>query len=239
MSIPKQPRQLMINIMYLVLTALLALNVSAEIFNAFKVVDKGLIDSNEAYDRANEPLPNLIAEGAKKKPEYQKYADRVPAVRQASKEFTDYVQGLIDHMIDDGGNKNGVVDDGDYETYKGVTHLKGQKDKDVTTRYLVNGEKGQPGKGEELKAKIEEYRQKFLNEVDPDKREAVGAKIPLRIDDESWRHSIDKSKKTWSDFNFRQMPLQATLPILNKFINAISGCDAFFALDPVAATFSA
>jgi len=122
-------------------------------------------------------------------------------------------------MIDDGGNKNGVVDDGDYETYKGVTHLKGQKDKDVTTRYLVNGEKGQPGKGEELKAKIEEYRQKFLNEVDPDKREAVGAKIPLRIDDESWRHSIDKSKKTWSDFNFRQMPLQATLPILDKFIN--------------------
>ena len=43
MSIPKEPRQLMINLMYLVLTALLALNVSAEIFNAFKLVDKGLI----------------------------------------------------------------------------------------------------------------------------------------------------------------------------------------------------
>ena len=40
MAIPKEPRQLMINIMYLVLTALLALNVSAEIFNAFKVVDR-------------------------------------------------------------------------------------------------------------------------------------------------------------------------------------------------------
>jgi gliding motility-associated protein GldM len=216
----------MINIMYLVLTALLALNVSAEIFNAFKVVDKGLVDSNIAYDRANEPLPNLITEGAKKKPEYQKYADRVPAVRQASKEFTDYVQGLIDYMIDHGGNKNGVVDDGDYETYKGVTHLRGQKDKDITTRYLVNGEKGVPGKGEELKAKIEEYRQKFLAAVDPAQQAAVDSKIPLRIDDESWKHSLDKSKKTWSDFNFRQMPLQATLPILNKFINDAKASEA-------------
>jgi hypothetical protein len=115
MSIPKQPRQLMINIMYLVLTALLALNVSAEIFNAFKVVDKGLVDSNAAYDRSNAPLPDLIKEGAKKKPEFQKYADRVDDVGKTSKEFSDYVQEMINHMIYYGGNRNGVVDDGDYE----------------------------------------------------------------------------------------------------------------------------
>lgn len=221
MSIPKQPRQLMINIMYLVLTALLALNVSAEIFNAFKVVDKGLVDSNKAYDRANDPLPSLIIEGAKKKPEFQKYADRVSDVRSVSKEFTDYVQSLIDFMIDDGGNKNGVVDDGDFETYKGVTSYKGEKDKDVTTRYLVN-----KGKGEELKAKIEESRNKFLALVDEDKRAEMESKLPLHIDDESWRISVDKSKKSWSDFNFRQMPLQATLPILNKFINDAKASEA-------------
>ena len=45
MALPKEPRQKMINIMYLVLTALLALNVSSEILNAFKVVDKSLITS--------------------------------------------------------------------------------------------------------------------------------------------------------------------------------------------------
>ena len=149
MSIPKQPRQLMINIMYLVLTALLALNVSAEIFNAFKVVDKGLVDSNRAYDRSNAAIPEVIRTGAKKGPQYQTYADRVDGVTQAGEDFSKYVQGIIDHMIDQGGNKNGQVDDGDYETYKGVTHLKGQKDKDVTTRYLVN-----EGKGEELKNEI-------------------------------------------------------------------------------------
>ena len=50
MSIPKEPRQLMINIMYLVLTALLALNVSAEIFNAFEMVDEGLTTANKSLD---------------------------------------------------------------------------------------------------------------------------------------------------------------------------------------------
>ena len=38
MSIPKEPRQQIINIMYLVLTAMLALNVSAEILKAFDLI---------------------------------------------------------------------------------------------------------------------------------------------------------------------------------------------------------
>ena len=45
MSIPKEPRQLMINLMYLVLTALLVLNVSAEVMNAFFDLDKSFSKS--------------------------------------------------------------------------------------------------------------------------------------------------------------------------------------------------
>ena len=43
MSLPKEPRQKMINLMYLVLTAMLALNISVEILNAFKIVDNSLM----------------------------------------------------------------------------------------------------------------------------------------------------------------------------------------------------
>jgi len=56
MALPKEPRQKMINIMYLVLTAILALNVSAEILNAFKVVDSSLGKSNIAIDKSNGTL---------------------------------------------------------------------------------------------------------------------------------------------------------------------------------------
>jgi gliding motility-associated protein GldM len=82
------------------------------------------------------------------------------------------------------------------------------------------------GKGEELRVKIEETRQKLLSYVDEEDRATIDAKLPLRIDDESWKNSIDKSKKSWSDFNFRQMPLQATLPILNKFVNDAKASEA-------------
>ena len=66
MSIPKEPRQLMINIMYLVLTALLALNVSAEILNAFKTVEKGIKNSTNAVDAKNGLVYNSLTAAAKK-----------------------------------------------------------------------------------------------------------------------------------------------------------------------------
>ena len=103
MAIPKQPRQLMINIMYLVLTALLALNVSAEIFNAFKVVDNGLINANASLDRANEPLPAIINERSKKKKDFEKYAERTAPARQISKDLSDWIDNeIIDKLIDMG-----------------------------------------------------------------------------------------------------------------------------------------
>ena len=53
MSLPKEPRQKMINMMYLVLTALLALNVSAEILNAFKTVNNSIGKSNDVITEKN------------------------------------------------------------------------------------------------------------------------------------------------------------------------------------------
>ncbi|HQU55343.1 MAG TPA: hypothetical protein PK643_20065, partial [Saprospiraceae bacterium] len=154
MSIPKEPRQLMINIMYLVLTALLALNVSAEIFNAFKVVDDGLKKSNSVLDDENAVKPARIDQLSKKKQEeFKIYAERAPQVRALSAEFASYVSAITDYMIDQTGNKDGKVDEGDYVEVQGHTQLRGKKDKDITTRYLV-GDKKEPGIGGELKNKI-------------------------------------------------------------------------------------
>ena len=194
MSIPKEPRQIMINIMYLVLTALLALNVSAEIFNAFKVVDKGLKQSSVSLDASNAALPDVIKTTAKKKPEFQKYADRVDGVRQTSKEFTTYVQGIIDYMIDQSGDQDGSVGEGDYETYQGVTKLKGEKDKDITTRYLVDGDDGMQPVGAELKQKIADARAKFMTFIDENHQATTS--LPLKVDDDvDYQNLKDKSKK--------------------------------------------
>jgi len=73
MSIPKEPRQLMINLMYLVLTAMLALNVSAEIINAFFMVDKGIKKSNAIVGTANESIIKAITRQVEAYPEYKEY----------------------------------------------------------------------------------------------------------------------------------------------------------------------
>ena len=54
MSLPKEPRQKMINMMYLVLTALLALNVSTEVLNAFTTVNRSLENSNKVIAQKND-----------------------------------------------------------------------------------------------------------------------------------------------------------------------------------------
>ncbi len=212
MSIPKQPRQLMINIMYLVLTALLALNVSAEIFNAFKLVNNSLMESNAALDKSNESLVPSIEKRALAKPEFARFTERSKMAVQYGKEFTEYVNAIVNDLIDKSGNKNGSVDDLDYIVVGEKKELKGKKNKDVTTREMVNNKKGL-----ELKEKILEYRGKFLSLVDDTLRAGMESEVPLSIDDETWRHS--KNKKSWEEFTFKQMPLGACLPIFTKFIN--------------------
>jgi len=222
MAIPKEPRQIMINIMYLVLTALLALNVSAEIFNAFKVVDNGLINANASLDRANEPLPAIINERSKKKKDYEKYAERTAPARQISKDLSDWINTeIIDEMIDMAGDRNGIHDDADYDDFKGIKVMKGMKNKDITTKYLVEG-----GKGDELKAKIEEARAAYLKLFDEADLASHSASIALEIDDESWRTSINKHTTGWSHYNFNHMPIGATLPIFRKYINDAKSSEA-------------
>ncbi len=233
MSIPKEPRQLMINIMYLVLTAMLALNVSAEIFNAFKIVDKGLIKSNKALEESNDALPEAIRDGAKKKNTLEKYAELIDPARSAASDLNLYIDDIINELIDESGNINGVVDDEDYVFREGkkTTDLRGKKNKDVTTRILVT-----EGKGEELKQKLLDYRAATIAMADEEDRESFNNEIPAIVDDQTWRDKYNvaegqqsgKGGKNWSFFNFRQMPVQAVLPILRKFQNDVISTESAF-----------
>jgi gliding motility-associated protein GldM len=203
----------MINIMYLVLTALLALNVSAEIFNAFKVVDKSMSKSNKALDDANRKLPQAIKDGAKKRESLQTYADRVDPARQYADELDSYIQAIIDTLITESG---GYIND--KVTGQPTDKLKGEKDKSITTRMLVD-----KGIGEELKNKLVEYHGKFVSLLDTADVATYGDDIALGIDDTTWKK---RKKKTWAEMNFGHMPLQATLPILRKFQNDVKNSEA-------------
>lgn len=226
MSIPKEPRQLMINLMYLVLTAMLALNVSAEIINAFFALDKGNNHSidilNAQLNDTEKGLDDLLSDESKAK--FKPIVPAVDEVRAKSKEFIAYINALRDKLIDEGGNRNGKLDDGDFMEDHGDKVPIGKKDKDITTRILV-----EEGKGDELEAKILQTRKELMavyTKLVQEHGVAFGLKqeeiahrikslednLTLEAGDE-WKHS---DKKSWADFKFRQMPLAAVLPLLSQ-----------------------
>ncbi len=227
MSIPKEPRQLMINLMYLVLTALLALNVSAEVMNAFFTLDSGNKESISTVDnqlaQTVKGVKDLLSDESKRK--YKPVEPAIDAVRSKIAEFNTYVDELRDRLIDESGTPDGKVDDKDYTVSYGKTVPKGKKNKDITTRILVND-----GVGEELKSKIIETKDDILKtytdllqtygdtfglkQPEVDQRiEAMASNLAFGIDDETWKTT---EKESWSDFKFRQMPLAAVLPLMSQ-----------------------
>src|ERR1700733_8579319 len=94
------PRQKMIGMMYLVLTALLALNVSKEILNAFIIVNTGLEKTNVNFTNKNEVtyaafLKAKLNDEKKVRP----YYDKAIAAQNASKEMTNYIEKIKLELI--------------------------------------------------------------------------------------------------------------------------------------------
>ena len=228
MSIPKEPRQLMINLMYLVLTALLALNVSAEVMNAFFTLDDGnkstMATVNTQLDEKVDGVKELLKDDAKQK--FRPIGPAIDQVRSTVAGFNDYVSALRDEIIDASGNKNGQIDDGDFTESYGKKIWKGKKNKDITTDLLVN-----KGKGEELKQKILDTKEQLtkvyadllnqhgkafgLKDAEIKTRvESMSNNLPLNVDDEEWKKAKDKN--SWADFKFRQMPVAAVMPLMSQ-----------------------
>src|ERR1700741_2905525 len=94
------PRQKMIGMMYLVLTALLALNISKEIINAFITIDSGLKSTNSNFDKKNE-MTYAAFEKAKMNDEKKAgpiYAQAMK-VKKLSKDVCDYITKVRGEMV--------------------------------------------------------------------------------------------------------------------------------------------
>lgn len=240
MSIPKEPRQLMINLMYLVLTAMLALNVSAEIINAFFALDKGIDKNNTIIQSANDKAIEDMRETAKTKTQYAPLVTAAEQVKTITAEFSAYVDGVRDRMVEESGGKYTL------EEAEGQGHPelegkpKGKKDKDTPQRIFVSGDYGSEGQkpkvGPELAEKIKESRQKFKTFIeslwanggikatvfaDASKKDAALAGLVAKFTMEG-DENYDKTKhegKEWSDYTFGHMPVAAIYPMLRKFQN--------------------
>src|SRR5258705_3625536 len=97
MSLPKEPRQKMINMMYLVLTALLALNVPNEVLEAFKTVNKSITRSNAALDTKNGVIYNAFKDelnDPQTKAKAAIWAPKAEEVKKLSADMSSYLDNM-------------------------------------------------------------------------------------------------------------------------------------------------
>ena len=238
MSIPKEPRQLMINLMYLVLTAMLALNVSAEVMNAFFDLDESLQTSNNLTKEGIESTKEGIQPLLEKKPKLEAPLNAgIDEVSTAVNEFIDFISGIRAELIDGSGNMNGEIDDGDYIDGDPHNKPRGKKNKDITTRVLVIGNAGEEPRGPLMEERVGQLKDKLIeifsktirnqdvmDEGKLTKKEVeerinnLIASIPLKIEtpEQIKAKSKDGKEKSWSEYKFGHMPLAAVLPTLTK-----------------------
>src|SRR5690242_17632264 len=94
------PRQRMINMMYLVLTALLALNVSKEIINAFVTVNESLEVSNSNVDEKNKKTYASFERAMKNDPlKYKDANAQAQNVKKAADEMFTYFSAIKDTLV--------------------------------------------------------------------------------------------------------------------------------------------
>ncbi|MGB0984751.1 MAG: GldM family protein [Saprospiraceae bacterium] len=227
----------MINLMYLVLTAMLALNVSAEVINAFFKLDKGLKGTTKIVTTANGKVVESMEKAIEKRPDDKPLVDAAKEAQVIVKEFYDYVGELRSTLTEKAGGVfygpgqapgDGTGSETEDETKWGKPVK--YKNKEIPQRLFVDGNDGTVGdepayepEGPILKKKVEETKAK-LKALLLD----VGKKNPIVTDDEvtavieQLSLSIDEkgpkaADKSWEDYNFGHMPVAAVYPMITKF----------------------
>ncbi|MEP7111449.1 MAG: gliding motility protein GldM [Ferruginibacter sp.] len=208
MALPKEPRQKMINLMYLVLTALLALNVSSEILNAFKVVDKSLQNSSTNLAAANNTLYKSLSDkliDEKTKADAQIWQPKAEQAKTLSDDMTNYIEGLKKELKTIAG----------LEIVEGKESFKEDNLEAATHLFATQG------KGKELETRLKAYRAAMLA-IDPLINTKFGQTLPVDVDPPI---GLDGTKKDFTNAYFHMTPTVAGLTLLSKFQNNIKNAE--------------
>jgi len=213
------PRQKMIAMMYLVLTALLALNVSKEILDAFIVV-------NESTEATNETFSNKI-EGTYTKFEQQlaispnkvgPFFDQAMEVKAQADKMTNYIDSIKYTVIVHTDAKMLTIEQARNTP---LTEIKAIDRYTEPTRFFFgNSDDGSAGEARVLKNNIDEYREQMLSVMGlPSESHRLGL-----ITDGDY-HDADGQRQNWEQHNFYYIVLAADVAILSKLITEVKNAE--------------
>jgi len=203
---PETPRQKMIGMMYLVLTAMLALNVSTDVLKAFKLVDDSLHSTLATTDsRNNAMMADFRAVRDDNPQKAGEWYDKAVELTQRSDSLYNYIQNFKYQIA--------VATDGAKKADPEARVIEGNDNRDATTHYALPDAGEKPGVT--LKNMIIAYRD-YLISVDPSKEEEF--KIMF---DTSDKVEKDGDIMSWEEQMFHDMPSGAAVTLMTKLQNDI------------------
>lgn len=222
------PRQKLIGMMYLVLTALLALNVSTTVIDKFVFLDDSLVKANRETQERNVQILSGIqkqVDDSGNRPEDVKVMEAAKQIREKTKEVNEELSEIKATLVD----LTGGYEEGHDGEYKGdARHLKGKTDYDKVGHYMMPAEEGGEGHGIRLKEILNEYStfvKEKLKTLGADEKE-LSFFQPIALDaDEDPIYSEDPNQKgkTFSTLAFDSSPTPAGLATLSEFQSRVLG----------------
>lgn len=196
----------MITVMYLVLTALLALNISSEVLNAFRTMDKSFSNANATIDKKTQTifasLENKIND-PKTRDLAAIWKPKAERARQLSDEMVAYINNIKTQIQ----NEAGGADGGHFN----------EKNTNAATKILVDG-----NGGKELFNKLTDYKKSLLG-IDEKINNQFKNSLPLDL---SMPVVQNKSNRNWEDAYFRRTPAIAAITVLSKFQSDVKNAES-------------
>ena len=231
---PETPRQKMITMMYLVYTAMLALNVSSQVVDGFKTVGSAMTKSNENLQvKLDDTYANFESALANSKDKVQEDYDKAQEVRRLSAELGNYIDSLEfvlmakisptaeihpDPEKPKYSYKMRVVNEDkspNFDSIRKAIDLAGfrwiKMDELHESTNLFSSENGKGGKGIELKNKIIEYKRKIKEILGED-----SSSVNLALNVENKVLDPDNNPQEWEVVNFYEVVSGSSLVTLTR-----------------------
>ncbi|MBI1183807.1 hypothetical protein GC194_06025 [bacterium] len=226
------PRQKMIGMMYLVLTALLALNVSREVLQAFNNLTKGIdetIQSTELKINNDVMTFEQVVKRMNGDENAEKYWQRVQKAVAMSDELNNKIESLKKLLVE---AENNQQYEGGPESYKGsnLMVLVDEENTDIASRFLADPNQPKNAYGKELKEEIQQLKAEYISlfsdlpEFTKDEIAQLQENFPLAANDDDT--NPDPAKRNWEFTTFNNVPLGAALAILTKLQNDLRNSEA-------------
>jgi len=207
--------------MYLVLTAMLALNVAAEVLESFRVVDASLGQTLNNVKRKNDQIYGAFDAAYIQNPtKVKEWKDKADQVKQKTSVLITKIKDLKEQLVLASGGVSLKSVEPDFKlteepfiiNSKGDTIIINKEDDLNTPSEIMITQK----KAADLRNSINEYRDFLTTNLEADS--PVRENIIKQLDTSDPRYNIKEGleKKTWESLHFESKPLIAVITLLSK-----------------------